>query len=218
MTGFLPTDAERATLLGRMEFGDGPTPVLVRQGRIQDLSAVAPTVADLLNQTAPGENLIGVDRGVFASDDCLPAWKGGARRLLAPIDLQCIKAAGVTFARPARAGDRGTGRATPARRCGRAQRARAHRRRPATRCAGIRRGGEASKAALIAEGLWSPVPRGRHRTGCRDLHQGAGAVGSRDGADVGVRPDSAWNNPEPEVVIVCDGQGRASSARRSATT
>ncbi|RZJ84211.1 MAG: fumarylacetoacetate hydrolase, partial [Brevundimonas sp.] len=32
------------------------------------------------------------------------------------------------------------------------------------------------------------------------------------GAEVGVHPNSAWNNPEPEVVLVCDPDGRTVGA------
>jgi NAD(P)-dependent dehydrogenase (short-subunit alcohol dehydrogenase family) len=46
---FLPGDWREATLLGRIDFGAGLTPVLVREGRLQDVSRVAPATADLLN-------------------------------------------------------------------------------------------------------------------------------------------------------------------------
>ena len=213
MTGFLPTDAERATLLGRMEFGDGPTPVLVRQGRIHDLSTVAPTVADLLNVTDPGEDVVGVDRGGFAPDDYVPAWKGGARRLLAPIDLQCIKAAGVTFATSA------LERVIEEQARGDADKAHAIRSsfvaRIGVELRAVRPGSAQAaklKTALIADGLWSQYlevaigPDAEIFTKAPVLS----AVGTGD--YVGVRPDSAWNNPEPEVVIVCDGQGRPRGA------
>ena len=39
---FLPEDWKDATLLGRIDFGDGPTPVLVRGGRVEDVSKIAP--------------------------------------------------------------------------------------------------------------------------------------------------------------------------------
>jgi fumarylacetoacetate (FAA) hydrolase family protein len=32
------------------------------------------------------------------------------------------------------------------------------------------------------------------------------------GAHVGVRSDSHWNNPEPEIVLICDGRGRIRGA------
>jgi len=39
----------------------------------------------------------------------------------------------------------------------------------------------------------------------RDLHQGTADVGT--GADIGCHPKSAWNNPEPEVVLAVNSGG-----------
>ena len=49
MTDFLPRDGREATLAGRIDFGHGPTPVLVKDGRVLDVSRTAPTVAALLD-------------------------------------------------------------------------------------------------------------------------------------------------------------------------
>ena len=68
------------------------------------------------------------------------------------------------------------------------------------------------KEALVADGLWSQYlevaigPDAEIFTKCPIL----AAVGW--GEHVGVRSDSMWNNPEPEVVIVCDGRGRPRGA------
>ena len=32
------------------------------------------------------------------------------------------------------------------------------------------------------------------------------------GAEIGVRSDSGWNNPEPEIVLVTNGKGRIAGA------
>ena len=101
--------------------------------------------------------------------------------LLAPCDLQAIKAAGVTFVasmlervieEQAR-GDAGEGARPCASRSSRSS---------ATTCRAIRPGSpEAArlKEALIARGRVVAVPRGRHRSRRRDLHQGAADVGGR---------------------------------------
>src|SRR5215469_18236856 len=96
----LPDDSEAAVLVGRIEFEAGPTPILVRGGRVFDVSRNAPTVADLLNAFESEElTRIGEDAGPLEELGLRPAWEGGgAPRLLAPVDLECIKAAGVTFA------------------------------------------------------------------------------------------------------------------------
>ena len=110
---------------------------------------------------------------------------GGAARcqkpwLLAPIDLQAIKAAGVTFpvldagARDRGAGARlaGEGRGDPR------QRASPPRRR--SRQAGARpQGGRRAQARADRAGRLVAIPGGRHRPGCRDLHQGAADGGRR---------------------------------------
>src|ERR1700749_3432283 len=98
MTDFLPRDAADAVLVGRLDLGQGPPPVLVKDGRVLDVSRTAPTVAALLdgwNGSAAGRDL-----GEIGGLGLGTAWSGakGGAKLLAPIDLQCIKAAGVTFA------------------------------------------------------------------------------------------------------------------------
>src|SRR6478736_4861989 len=93
---FLPEDWQDALLLGRLDLGEGPTPVLVKGGEVFDVSKTAPTVSALLNGwngTAPS----GKSLGALTDFDFKPNWEGD-KRLLAPVDLQCIKAAGVTFA------------------------------------------------------------------------------------------------------------------------
>ena len=45
---FLPQDWRDATLIGRIETAAGPTPILVKDGVVYDMSGVAPTVSQLL--------------------------------------------------------------------------------------------------------------------------------------------------------------------------
>jgi fumarylacetoacetate (FAA) hydrolase family protein len=194
----------------------GPTPVAVVDGRLRDLSPHAPTVADLLARLEPGAELpAGRDLGPLSDHDFTPAWhgEGGGSRLLAPIDLQCVKAAGVTFAVSA------LERVIEERARG-----------DASRAAEIREGlqkrigadlkavtpgspaAEALKAALIADGLWSQyleVAIGPHA----EVFTKAPVLSSVGwGECVGIRADSDWNNPEPEIVVVCDPQGRLRGA------
>src|SRR4028119_205478 len=87
----LPDDVQDALLVGRVDLGQGPTPVLVRSGLVKDMSRVAPTVADLLDRD---------DLTTVAGAPLFPVGELLTRPelLLAPIDLQVVKAAGVTFA------------------------------------------------------------------------------------------------------------------------
>src|SRR5262245_49839387 len=216
MLNAMPDDWDPALLVGRIEFQAGPTPVVVRDGRLFDASRDAPTVADLLNGFESEELMrIGEDAGPLEDLGLRPAWEGDATpRLLAPVDLQCLKAAGVTFAVSAlervieeRArGDSSLAQAIRAALC----------ERVGTDLNSVKPGSENAgqlKQALIADGLWSQYlevaigPDAEVFTKAPILS----AVGWGD--YVGVRSDSAWNNPEPEIVIVCDGRGRKRGAR-----
>jgi len=95
----LPEDSEQARLVGRVwsiEAG-GPCPVFIRASKVYDASSLSCTVAELLERSdlqAQFDQAQALpELGVLQSflDD-------SAGQLLAPIDLQAIKAAGVTFA------------------------------------------------------------------------------------------------------------------------
>src|ERR1044071_9550367 len=95
----LPQDWRDAVLVGRIDMGEGPTPIVVKEGRLFDVSATAPTVSVLL------EKWNGVPQGKDLGDindlGLQPAWSNGGKpkvKLLSPVDLQCVKAAGMTFA------------------------------------------------------------------------------------------------------------------------
>ena len=100
----LPADHDRAVLIGRVWMeGTGPVLVRVRDDGLYDLSHLAATASELLEMADPvgtvreyGGGRIADTAEVLANtahdqrDPALP-W------LLAPCDLQAIKAAGVTF-------------------------------------------------------------------------------------------------------------------------
>src|SRR5690606_40196824 len=99
MIEHLPEDWQRATLVGRLQTSAGPTPIVVRDGRVYDVSRSAPTVSQLLNDWDGGELPRGEDLGLLESLDLKASYAQSSEpRLLAPVDLQCIKACGVTFA------------------------------------------------------------------------------------------------------------------------
>ncbi|WP_428313396.1 fumarylacetoacetate hydrolase family protein [Hydrocarboniphaga sp.] len=208
----LPQDWGSAVLLGRMDFGEGPSPVLVIQGQVFDISEHASTVAEFLSRYDRNSLPEGTSRGPLSALDLRAQWACDAEqapvRLLAPIDLQCIKACGVTFAVSA------IERVIEERAGGDSSRARDIRaalvERVGADLKSVKPGSYEArrlKAVLIADGLWSQYlevaigPDAEVFTKAPILS----AVGS--GAYVGVRSDSAWNNPEPEIVIVCDAEG-----------
>lgn len=93
----LPEDAGGATLLGRVwsEAAGGPCPVLLRAGRVLDLCALSATMSGLLERADLAQALADELPDLGPLEAFLD---GSAGRLLAPVDLQAIKAAGVTFA------------------------------------------------------------------------------------------------------------------------
>jgi fumarylacetoacetate (FAA) hydrolase family protein len=213
----LPSDFAHATLVGRVERpGRGPCVVAVRGGVAFDLtSRTTPTVSALCAMPDPAWHAQHADGGDLGPADAIAAnsWEGavdaGRPRLLAPVDLQAIKAAGVTFAvslleRVIEEQARGEP--------GRAHALRAEIERAlGGELRGLRPGSPQAlelKRSLTARGLWSqylevgigPDPE------VFTKGQPLSAVGF--GAHVGVPAFSQWNNPEPEVVLVVDPRGR----------
>jgi fumarylacetoacetate (FAA) hydrolase family protein len=215
---FLPEDWKDATLLGRIDFGDGPTPVLVRGGRVEDVSKIAPTVADLMNAFGPGVAIPrGEDKGPLEALDIRPVWEDAdgqaAVKLLAPVDLQVLKAAGVTFAVST------LERVIEERARGDAAAALQIREQLSASMGGDLRsvdpgseGAERLKQTLIKSGLWSQYLEVAIGPDAEIFTKGPTLSSMGWGDHVGVRSDSHWNNPEPEVVLLCDGSGRIRGA------
>jgi fumarylacetoacetate (FAA) hydrolase family protein len=211
----LPEDWRDAALLGRLLMPAGPTPILALGGRVFDIAALWPTTADFISAGAPLDGRRVEDLGAVETLPMEPVWRspGAPVRLLSPLDLQCVKAAGVTFAVSA------LERVIEERARGDAEQADTLRRalgqRIGTEIGAVRPGtpeAAALKAALIAEGLWSQyleVAIGPDA----EVFTKAPCLSTVGWGDyVGVRADSHWNNPEPEVVLVCGRDGQARGA------
>ena len=98
MLEYLPSDWRQAILVGRILTPDGPTPVVVADGRVRDVSRHAATVSQLLNGWN-GDVPAGQDLGTLESLGFTRQFAEAKQpRLLSPFDLQCVKASGVTFA------------------------------------------------------------------------------------------------------------------------
>ena len=205
-------DAPEGLWLGRAwRPGIGPAIVTLRRGELVDItSAAAPTISHVLEladtaahvRTAAGE-------GLGPPEALAPNPDPDALHLLAPCDLQALKACGVTFARSM------VERVIEEKAAGDPARAQEIRSRVATLIGGslrdIRAGSaEAAevKVALQGEGLWSPYlevgigPDAEVFTKSQPM----AAVGT--GAEIGLHPESTWNNPEPEVVLAVSSAGR----------
>ena len=208
LTDILPDDWRDAVLLGRIETIAGPTPVLLRDGHIWDISTSNATSAGALSgpdlPAAVGESLGAVEDLTVAS-----VWEQGALTLLSPLDLQCVKASGVTFAVSA------LERVIEEQARGQASVAAGIRARLSDRIGGdlasVKPGSEqaaALKAALISDTLWSQYLEVAIGPDAEIFTKAPCLSTVGWGAHVGVRSDSAWNNPEPEVVLICDPTGR----------
>jgi fumarylacetoacetate (FAA) hydrolase family protein len=216
MTDFLPADWREATLVGRLATADGPTPVMVKGGEVFDMSAVAPTVS-LLMAGWPEKGVPAGGRSLGKLEDFAfgKVWAGERKgdQLLSPIDLQCVKAAGVTFAVSA------VERVIEERARGDSNKAQSIRDALAERVGSDIRSvkpgsAEAAKLkdALIADGLWSQYLEVAIGPDAEVFTKSPVLSSVGWGDEVGVRSDSTWNNPEPEVVMVVDPKGRAVGA------
>lgn len=205
----LPQDAAQAILVGRVwsEAAGGPCPVLVRGGRLLDLTSLCATVSGLMEIDGLADRLAQAEGlpDLGSVDDALA---GRGLTLLAPIDLQAVKAAGVTFA------DSMVERVIEEQAKGDSGRAQAIRDRLAPvigdSLRGVPAGSEKArevKRVLQELGLWSQYlevgigPDAEIFTKAQPM----ASVGC--GADVGIHPISEWNNPEPEVVLVVRSDG-----------
>ena len=208
----LPRDASDALLIGRawVPAEGGPSVIAVRGTDAVDLTRTYPTVSHLMNVATPKDVRAAVERGpVLAGLEALLAnsvegHRDGAKPwLLAPCDLQAVKASGVTFIASL------LERVIEERARGNPALAEGARREiqaiigPDLR--GIRPGSaEAArvKEVLVAKGMWSQYlevgigPDAELFTKCPPM----APVGH--GARVGIHPASVWNNPEPELVLV----------------
>lgn len=212
----LPADPG-ALLVGRVwsDRQGGPCPALVRAGEVFDLSAVSPTVAGLLERP----ELVGDLCGSFPALGALDAYldRGGDRgslgRILAPCDLQAIKAAGVTFAGSM------IERVIEERAKGEPGRADAIRAELAAILGGNLRGvvpgsekAAEIKAHLQRNGMWSQYLEVGIGPDAEVFTKGQPMSAVGCGADIGVHSTSRWNNPEPEVVLAVNSAGRICGA------
>lgn len=214
MREVLPRD-DSALLVGRVYDADRrvPVPVLVRGDGVWSLSGEAPTVSDLLDRD---DHLAALRRAAATAptwhvdEVALPDAAAAGQRLtlLAPVDLQAIKACGVTFAGSM------IERVIEERSHGDARRA-AEVREEMSRAigadlAGVRPGTPAAAALkdrLVARGWWSQYLEVGLGPDPEVFTKGPvlSAVGAGD--DIGVPSFSSWNNPEPELVLVVDPRG-----------
>ncbi len=215
MDGHLPANA---TLLGRA-FAEGwphPAVVTVRDGILFDItSKAAPTCRDVCEKDDPAAYVAAAPgREIGPVADILENSMAGRRdparpSLLSPVDLQAVKASGVTFVVSL------LERVIEEQARGAPERADAIR-ADITGLIGhdlskLKPGSDeaaAVKARLVARGVWSQYlevgigPDAEIFTKCQPM----ASVGY--GAYVGLHPISTWNNPEPEIAVIASSAGR----------
>jgi fumarylacetoacetate (FAA) hydrolase family protein len=212
----LPDDWREACLAGRVWRPDleGPSVAAIRDGVAVDVTARFATMRDLCEERDPAASLRGAagetigDLGAILANTPVERRDPSKPWLLAPIDLQAVKAAGVTFAismleRVIEERARGNPVAASTIRS------------EIVRLVGedfakLKPGSPEAmrlKEVLVAQGAWSQYlevgigPDAEIFTKAQPMS----AVGS--GLDAGIHPISTWNNPEPEVVLAVNSRG-----------
>jgi fumarylacetoacetate (FAA) hydrolase family protein len=210
-------DGAAGALAGRVWLpkAEGPAVVALRGEEAIDVSRNFATIRDLCESADPAAALRRADgdRVGLISDIVANTPPGSRDRekpwLLAPLDLQAIKAAGVTFAvsmleRVIEERARGNPQAAAAIRA-------EVNRLVGDDLAQLRPGSAEAmslKDVLVKQGAWSQYlevgigPDAEIFTKAPPMS----AVGT--GMDAGLHPKSSWNNPEPEVVLAVASSGR----------
>ena len=218
LSSVFPNDYRRAALIGRVWVeGMGPVLVSVHDNALYDLTALAPTCSALLELPDPASAVRKAIRGQVPLARTADVLSNSAHDMrnrqtpwfLAPCDLQAIKAAGVTFVNSMME-----------------RLVEEHARGDAARASQIREEivavvgedlsrvdpGSATadklKQVLIAQGVWSQYLEVGIGIDAEIFtkSQPMSAVGL--GAEVGIHARSAWNNPEPEVVLAVSRRGQ----------
>ncbi|WP_435655616.1 fumarylacetoacetate hydrolase family protein [Brucella pituitosa] len=201
------------TFVGRVwrEDVQGPSVVVIRNGQVIDItSTVVPTMRDLLEMGDPAAYVAqSVGEPIADISNLLNKGSDGRVHLLAPIDLQSVKACGVTFARSM------IERVIEERAAGNPELAARIRGRIAAvigeSIRDLKAGSAAAeqvKTALIDEGVWSQYLEVGIGPDAEVFSKAQVLSSVGHGAEVGLHPASKWNNPEPEVVLAVNSQGR----------
>lgn len=197
----------------------GPCVVTLRDEKLIDITSKAtPTIRDLIEREDAAEYATRADGRILASlADLLSHAAGGqdprALHLLAPNDLQAVKACGVTFARSM------IERVIEERAAGDPDLAAKIREKVIAIVGNSLRNLKAGSAeaakvkeALIEEGVWSQYLEVGIGPDAEVFSKAQVLSSVGHGADVGLHPISKWNNPEPEIVLVVNSTGAVKGA------
>src|SRR6516162_11628554 len=204
--------------LGRVRSPRGAHPMIVtvRNGNVVDITVKhAPTVSDICEMSDPADYVCSAPGKLVGTLEDIASNSFEATRdpsrpfFLSPVDLQAVKASGVTFVSSL------LERVIEEQARGAAEKADAIRRdisnsigKDLSKLKPGSREAMDIKTKLISLGAWSQYlevgigPDAEIFTKCQPLS----SVGF--GADIGLHPISTWNNPEPEIAIVVSSAGR----------
>lgn len=214
----LPADAGAACLVGRVWRPapiDGPAIVVLSPDRqLVDISARFPTMSHLLEAENPAAAALDAATSGDPVGSLADVLAGtGGLKLLAPSDLQALKAAGVTFVKSM------LERVIEERAAGDASAAEEIRRTIGAEIGGnlaeiVPGSDKAAKAkeSLIKRGLWSQYLEVGIGPDAEVFTKAPPMAAVGVGADVGIHPRSAWNNPEPEIVMAVNSRGETVGA------
>ena len=214
----LPEDAERAILVGRAWVpGDhpGPSPVIIRGADVVDISDTFPTMSELLNTESiesKMDDLNGTKIGVVGSLLENSAWHSQDKRhpyLLAPVDLQAVKACGVTFAQSMLERvieERAKGDPSAAQGI----------RNDIQKVIGLdlesiipgSSEAEQLKEVLIKKDMWSQYLEVGIGPDAEVFTKAQPMSVMGIGAQIGILEKSEWNNPEPEITLAVNARGK----------
>ena len=214
----LPEDAERAILVGRAWVpGDhpGPSPVIIRGADVVDISDTFPTMSELLNtesiESKMGDlngNKIGVIDSLLENS----VWHSQDKKhpyLLAPVDLQAVKACGVTFAQSMLERvieERAKGDPSAAQGI----------RNDIQKVIGLdlesiipgSSEAEQLKEVLIKKDMWSQYLEVGIGPDAEVFTKAQPMSVMGIGAQIGILEKSEWNNPEPEITLAVNARGK----------
>jgi fumarylacetoacetate (FAA) hydrolase family protein len=211
----LPEDLDKSVLIGRVwrpSPVDGPAVVAVRNGDVFDITHEAATTADLLDRSdaiqvaryAEGARICSVQELLSATISATPE----GLRLLAPCDLQAVKACGVTFAVSL------LERVIEEQAGGDASKARDVRdtisKVIGTDLSKVEPGSDTAarlKEELVRRDSWSQYMEVGIGPDAEVFTKSQPMSSVGFGAEVGLYPTSQWNNPEPEIVLAVNNRG-----------
>lgn len=220
----LPTDGYAGTLVGRALYpgaNPGPCVVVIREDGVHNISGTVPTMAELLNAPNPVELANKATRNcVYLGplDEILANSTPDTHDplkpyLLSPIDLQAVKACGMTFVKSMLVRAIEEQAQKDPNKAEELQKALEG--AVGGEIATVEPGSEEAeklKAVLIERGMWSQYleagigPYVELFTKAQPLS----TVGV--GAEVGIHPESSWSHSEPEVVLIVNNRGESVGA------